>query len=68
MDYYIPTRIDEGYGLDKKPIDYIHKNSGKLVITVDPGVNSYEDVEYARTLGIEVIVTDHHKSVKDRRG
>jgi len=65
IDYYIPNRMDEGYGLDKKTIDYIHKNSGKLVITVDTGVNSYEDVEYARTLGIEVIVTDHHKSVKD---
>ncbi|MGL5355248.1 MAG: single-stranded-DNA-specific exonuclease RecJ [Cetobacterium sp.] len=64
-DYYIPNRMDEGYGLDRKNIDYIHKKSGKLVLTVDTGVNSFEDVEYARNLGIDVIVTDHHKSVKD---
>ncbi|MGL4905148.1 MAG: single-stranded-DNA-specific exonuclease RecJ, partial [Cetobacterium sp.] len=65
IDYYIPNRMDEGYGLDKTTIDFIHKNSGKLILTVDTGVNSFEDVEYARTLDIEVIVTDHHKSVKD---
>ena len=65
IDYYIPNRMDEGYGLDKTTIDFIHKNSGKLVMTVDTGVNSFEDVEYARNLGIDVIVTDHHKSVKD---
>ncbi|MBC2851524.1 single-stranded-DNA-specific exonuclease RecJ [Cetobacterium sp. 8H] len=65
IDYYIPNRMDEGYGLDKKTIDFIHQNLGKLIITVDTGINSREDVEYARTLGIDVIVTDHHKSVKD---
>lgn len=65
-DYYIPNRMEEGYGLDKKAIDYIHSHKGKLIITVDTGVNSLEDVEYAKSLGIDVIVTDHHKSVKNK--
>ena len=65
VDYYIPNRMDEDYGLDKKTVDFINKENGKLVITVDTGVNSIEDVKYAKTLGIDVIVTDHHKCVKD---
>ncbi len=65
VDYYIPNRMEEGYGLDKKTIDFINKENGKLVITVDTGVNSIEDVKYAESLGIDVIVTDHHKSIKE---
>lgn len=66
VDYYIPNRMEEGYGLDKKAIDFMKKRNCKLVITVDTGVNSIEDVKYAESLGIEVIVTDHHKSTKDK--
>lgn len=66
VDYYIPNRMEEGYGLDKKAIDFMKKRNCKLVITVDAGVNSIEDVKYAESLGIEVIVTDHHKSTKDK--
>lgn len=66
VDYYIPNRMEEGYGLDKKTIDYIHNKKGKLVITVDTGINSIEDVNYAKSLGIDVVITDHHKSVKDK--
>lgn len=65
VDYYIPNRMEEGYGLDKKTIDFINAKNGKLVITVDTGVNSIEDVKYAENLGIDVIVTDHHKSIKE---
>lgn len=65
VDYYIPNRMEEGYGLDKKNIDFINTKNGKLVITVDTGVNSIEDVKYAESLGIDVIVTDHHKSIKE---
>jgi len=65
VDYYIPNRMEEGYGLDKKTIDFINTENGKLVITVDTGVNSIEDVKYAENLGIDVIVTDHHKSIKE---
>ena len=66
VDYYIPNRMEEGYGLDKKAIDFMKKRDCKLVITVDTGVNSIEDVRYANSIGIDVIVTDHHKSVKDK--
>ena len=65
VDYYIPNRMEEGYGLDKKAIDYVHQNSGKLIITVDTGVNSVEEVEYAKSIGIDVVITDHHKIVKE---
>jgi len=65
--YYIPNRLDEGYGLNRQAIDYVDKRNGKLIITVDTGINSIEDVEYARSLGIEVIITDHHKIIKDKK-
>lgn len=65
IDYYIPNRMEEGYGLDKSTIDFIHQNSGKLIITVDTGVNSLDDIIYANSLGIDVIVTDHHKCVEE---
>ncbi|WP_291258823.1 single-stranded-DNA-specific exonuclease RecJ [Fusobacterium sp.] len=65
VDYYIPNRMEEGYGLDKKAVDFMKKRNCKLVITVDTGVNSIEDVKYANSLGIEVIITDHHKSIKE---
>lgn len=66
VDYYIPNRMEEGYGLDKKSIDFMKRKNCKLVITVDTGVNSIEDVRYANSLGIDVIVTDHHKSIKEK--
>ena len=66
VDYYIPNRMEEGYGLDKKAIDFMHKKKCTLAITVDTGVNSLDDVKYAESLGMKVIVTDHHKSVKEK--
>ena len=66
VDYYIPNRMEEGYGLDKKAINFMHKKNCTLAITVDTGVNSIEDVKYAESLGMKVIVTDHHKSIKDK--
>ncbi len=65
VDYYIPNRMDEGYGLNKEAIKKIHDSDGKLIITVDTGVNSKSEVEYARSLGIDIVITDHHKMVKD---
>lgn len=64
-DYCIPSRMDEGYGLNRANIDYIYKNKGELIITVDTGINSKVDIEYAKSLGIDIIITDHHKSVKN---
>lgn len=58
---YIPHRVEEGYGLSKKGIDFVKKEYGaNLIITVDHGISSVEKTEYARKLGIEVIVVDHH--------
>ena len=59
---YIPHRIDEGYGLSKKGIDnvLIKYPDTKLIITVDNGIVANEAVDYANSLGIEVIITDHH--------
>lgn len=65
--YYIPNRMDEGYGLNKKAIDYVNERNGKVIITVDTGINSIEDVEYATSLGIKVIITDHHKIIKEKK-
>lgn len=64
--YYIPSRMEETYGFDKKAADYIKKRNGRLVITVDTGANSIEDIRYARSIGVDIIVTDHHKSVKEK--
>ena len=61
VDTYIPNRIDEGYGLNKKAIDKIKENGCQLMITVDCGISGIEEVEYANSLGIETIVTDHHE-------
>ena len=66
VDCYIPSRKETDYGVSKKSIDYFHKRQGKLVITVDTGYNTIEDVRYAKSLGIEIIVTDHHKTVKEK--
>ena len=66
VDCYIPSRKETDYGVSKKSIDYFHKKQGKFVITVDTGYNTIEDVRYAKSLGIEVIVTDHHKTIKEK--
>lgn len=61
VDYYVPSRIDEGYGLNKKAIEEIHKRGTTLIITVDNGISSFNEVEFAKKLGIDVIITDHHE-------
>ena len=58
---YIPHRVDEGYGLSVKGIDIVREQfDPALIITVDQGVTAHRQVAYAKSLGIEVIVTDHH--------
>lgn len=63
--YYIPNRMEENYGFDKKTADFVKNKNGSLVITVDTGANSIEDIKYAKSIGIDIIVTDHHKSEKE---
>ena len=60
--YYIPSRFDEGYGLNKEAIGLIAKQGVNLIITVDCGSVSCEEVELAKELGLDVIVTDHHST------
>ncbi len=60
VDYYIPSRFEEGYGLNKEAILQIHQQGFGFIITVDCGSVSYEEVEYAKELGMKVLVTDHH--------
>ena len=61
VEYYIPNRAGEGYGVSAQAIDAIKENGSKLIITVDTGTTAIEEVEYAKTLGIKFIVTDHHE-------
>lgn len=64
VDTYIPNRLDEGYGLNKKAIEKIAKQEYTLMITVDCGISGIEEVEYANSLGIETIITDHHEQAE----
>ena len=61
VGYYIPNRLDEGYGLNKDAIAKINKQGYSLIITVDCGISAIEEIKYANELGMEVIVTDHHE-------
>jgi len=57
---YLPDRNTEGYGLNNKAIDYIIKKNADLIVTVDCGITSVEEVEYATEKDMEIIITDHH--------
>ena len=61
VDYYIPSRLDDGYGLGKDAIDFLYEKGVKYLITVDCGITSVEEISYANSRGIRVIVTDHHE-------
>lgn len=65
ISVYIPDRISEGYGMNTAAMDAIAKNGAKLVITVDTGIRNAAVVEHAQTLGLDVIVTDHHEAPAD---
>ncbi len=57
---YIPDRAKEGYGLKKAALEYIKNKGASLIITVDCGVANYKEVDFANSLGMEAIITDHH--------
>ena len=65
IEYYIPDRYDEGYGLSKKGIDYAHANNVKLIIILDCGIKAAEEIAYAKSLGIDFIICDHHVPDED---
>ena len=58
---YIPDRTEEGYGLNCSAIDYLKTQNVSLIITVDCGITAMDEVEYARTRGMDVVITDHHQ-------
>jgi len=60
LDFYIPHRYREGYGVSKAGIDYAKENGFSLVISLDCGIKSVDLVAYAKTLGIDFIICDHH--------
>lgn len=60
VQFYIPDRMTEGYGLNNEAIDYIKGNGGELIISVDCGIKSFDVAEYCRAIGIDLIITDHH--------
>lgn len=61
VGYYIPSRNDEGYGVNKSAINKLYSKGVTLIVTVDTGVTAIEEVEYAKSLGIDMIITDHHE-------
>lgn len=61
VKYLIPNRKSSGYGLNNEAIDEIEKGGGNLIITVDCGISNYDEVEYANSKNIDVIIVDHHQ-------
>lgn len=59
--YYIPDRNAEGYGMNMGAVDKLKSENVKLIITVDNGISAIDEINYANSLGMEVVVTDHHK-------
>ena len=61
VSYYIPNRTTDGYGVTTGAIDTLAEEGTRLIITVDTGITANVEVEYARTLGIDFVITDHHE-------
>ena len=60
IEYYIPDRYEEGYGISKKALDYAAETGVKLIIVLDCGIKAIEEIAYAKSLGIDFIICDHH--------
>ena len=60
IDYYIPDRKEDGYGISRRGVDYAHSTGVKLVIVLDCGIKAIDEIAYAKSLGIDFIVCDHH--------
>jgi len=65
VDYYIPHRVDEGYGLNTEAIETLARSGTRLLVTVDCGTTAFDTVELAGRLGLDVIITDHHQPGRD---
>ena len=58
--YYIPSREAEGYGMNNAAVDTLHQKGVKLIVTVDNGIAAINEIRYAKSLGVDTVVTDHH--------
>lgn len=67
VDYYIPHRVDEGYGLNIEAIEQIHTGGANLLISVDCGITAFKAAPFAREKGLDLIITDHHRPEPDGR-
>lgn len=67
VEVYIPHRVTEGYGLNALAVDFMSKEKCKLIVTVDGGIRSKNEVEKAKEMGIDVVVTDHHIPPEDKK-
>ena len=61
VEYYLPDRLVEGYGINNSALQQIKDNGVTLVITVDCGITAIEEVEFAKTIGLDICITDHHE-------
>jgi single-stranded-DNA-specific exonuclease len=61
VDYYIPHRIDEGYGLNSEAVQSLAKSGSKLLVTVDCGIKAFSSADLAESFGLDLIITDHHQ-------
>ena len=60
IDFYIPDRYDEGYGISRKGVDFAAETGVRLIIVLDCGIKAVDEIAYARSLGIDFIICDHH--------
>ena len=60
IEYYIPDRYEEGYGISRKGLDYAAEQQVKLIIVLDCGIKAVDEIAYAKSLGIDFIICDHH--------
>jgi len=60
FNYFLPDRFKQGYGMDNQTIQELYDNGTKIIITVDCGVSNFEEINFAKQIGLDVIITDHH--------
>ncbi len=61
VTYLLPSRFHEGYGLNRNAVDAMHADGVRLILTVDNGISAHAEIAYAKTLGMDTVVTDHHR-------
>jgi single-stranded-DNA-specific exonuclease len=68
VDFFLPSRFEEGYGLHAGPLRQFKDNGTNLVITVDCGINAADEIAYALSIGLDIIITDHHQPLEKLSG